>query len=83
MREAAGRADGPFAMGGMGRFYVGDPGRDVGRCVTGKPEALAEALAQQAAIGVTHVGLRFPSNSAGELVEQIEAFGAEVVPLLG
>jgi probable F420-dependent oxidoreductase len=83
IREAAGRADGPFAMGGMGRLYVGDPGRDLGPCVTGKPEALAEALAQQAAIGVTHVGLRFPSNSAGELIDQIEAFGAEVVPLLG
>jgi probable F420-dependent oxidoreductase len=83
MRAGAGRADGPFAMGGMARLYVGDPGREVGPCVTGKPEALAEALAQQAALGVTHVGLRFPSSSAGELVDQIEAFGTEVVPLLG
>ncbi len=81
-REAAGRSDKPFAMGGMARLYVGEPGRDLGPCVTGKPEAVAEALAGQAALGVTHLQVRFPSRSAAELVDQMSAFGTEVVPLL-
>jgi probable F420-dependent oxidoreductase len=81
-REEAGRADRPFAFVGMARLYLGDPGRDVGPCVTGKPADLAENLAEQASIGLTHVGVRFPSRSAAELLDQITAFGAEVVPLL-
>jgi probable F420-dependent oxidoreductase len=82
MREEAGRSDEPFAVGGMGRIYVGDPSWDVGPCVTGKPEALAEAMSAQGAIGVTHAGLKFPARSADELVDQITAFGSEVAPLL-
>lgn len=83
MREEAGRADIPFAVNSMGRYYVGEPNWEVGPCVRGKPDALAEAVAGQAAMGVTHVQLRFPARSANELVDQISAFGAEVIPLLG
>ncbi len=82
MREAAGRADLPFAMGGMTRLYVGDPGWEVGPCLSGKPDALAESLAGLAAIGVTHAQLKFPSRSAAELVDQLSAFSSDVVPLL-
>jgi probable F420-dependent oxidoreductase len=82
MRDAAGRADRPFAMGGMTRLYVGDPGWDVGPCVHGKPDALAEPLAKLAAIGVTHVQLKFPSRSAAEVVDQLSAFSSDVMPLL-
>ena len=82
MREAAGRADLPFAMGGMARLYVGDPAWEVGPCVSGKPDALADSLAGLAAIGVTHAQLKFPARSATELVDQLSAFGSEVVPLL-
>lgn len=82
MREAAGRADLPFAMGGMTRVYVGEPGWDPGPCLRGKPAALAEALAEQQSNGVTHLQVKFPSRSAGELVEQVAAFGSEVAPLL-
>ncbi len=82
MREAAGRADLPFAMGGMTRLYVGDPGWEVGPGVSGKPDALAESLAGLAAIGVTHAQLKFPSRSAAELVDQLSAFSSDVVPLL-
>jgi probable F420-dependent oxidoreductase len=81
LRDAAGRSDKPFAMGGMTRLYVGDPGWDVGPGVTGKPQALAEALAQQASIGVTHLQIKFPSRSVDELIDQISAFGSEVAPL--
>jgi probable F420-dependent oxidoreductase len=82
MRDAAGRSDRPFAMGGMTRMYVGDPGWDVGPCATGKPDSLAESLAGLAAIGVTHVQLKFPARSAAEAIDQISAFSSEVVPLL-
>jgi probable F420-dependent oxidoreductase len=82
MREAAGRSDLPFDFVGSARLYVGDPRRDVGECTSGSPEALAEALGELASAGVTHVGLRFPSASAAELVEQVAAFGARVIPLL-
>jgi hypothetical protein len=82
LRDASGRSHLPFAMGGGVSLYVGEPGWDVGaHSVTGNPDALAEALAAQSAIGVTHVQLRFPSRTSSELLEQIAAFGAEVLPL--
>ena len=74
--------DRPFELLRLGRVYAGEPGWDVGPCVTGKPDQLAEALGQQADIGVTCVGLRFPSRSVDELVDQIESFGRDVLPLL-
>jgi hypothetical protein len=82
LREEAGRSDRPFEVLGMGRVYVGEPGWDVGPCLTGKPEQLAEALSEQASIGVTTVGLRFPSRSADELLDQVGRFGREVLPIL-
>jgi probable F420-dependent oxidoreductase len=82
MRQTAGLADKPFAMGGMARLYVGDPGWDLGPAVTGKPDAIAESLLEQARMGVTHVAMKIPSRSADELVDQIAAFGSEVAPLL-
>jgi probable F420-dependent oxidoreductase len=83
LRDAVGRSHLPFAMGGMTRMYVGDPGWDVGPCLTGNPQALSEALAQQASIGVTHLQVKFPSRSVEELIDQISAFGSEVAPILG
>lgn len=65
-------------------LYVGEPAWEVGRrCVQGSPEQIAEDLREWAAIGVNHLQVRFPSRSVSELVDQIEAFGAEVAPLLG
>ncbi len=82
-REQAGRADLPFAVGGGFSFYVGEPGWDVPEwTVRGEPEKLAEQLAGQAALGVTHVQVRPPSRSADELVDQVEAFAQRVVPLV-
>jgi probable F420-dependent oxidoreductase len=81
-REEAGRADLPFAMGGMARLYVGDPGREVGPGIVGKPDAIAESLAGLAAIGVTHAQVKIPSRSAAELIEQMSAFSSDVLPLL-
>jgi probable F420-dependent oxidoreductase len=83
LRDAAGRGDLPFAMGAMTALYVGTPDFDPGRCLAGPPEQLAEYLAHQVAIGVTHIQVRFRSRSCAELLEQIEAFATDVVPLLG
>ena len=39
------------------------------------------SLAAQAAIGVTHVQLRFSARSSNEVLDQVAAFGSEVLPL--
>jgi probable F420-dependent oxidoreductase len=82
-RAEAGRADRPFAMGAMTALYVGEPDWEVGRCLAGEPAKLAEHLEHLRSIGATHVQVRFRSRSATELIDQIAAFGTDVVPLLG
>jgi probable F420-dependent oxidoreductase len=80
LRETAGRSDRPFEIVGRATVYVGTPDWDTGPCLSGKPEEIAEALTDQASIGVTSIELRFPSRSVGELLDQIDAFGREVLP---
>jgi hypothetical protein len=80
-RDRAGRS-GPFAMGGMTRIYVGHADWETGPCITGQPGAVAEAVSEEAAIGVTHLQVKFPARSALELVDQMGAFHTEVVPQL-
>ncbi|HET6817641.1 MAG TPA: TIGR03619 family F420-dependent LLM class oxidoreductase [Mycobacteriales bacterium] len=64
-------------------LYVGTPSWDVNRpCVTGSPEEIADSLRAWGKVGVNHLQVRFPSRDVNELVAQIEAFGAEVGPLL-
>jgi probable F420-dependent oxidoreductase len=63
--------------------YVGEPSWDLGRPATaGSPEQIAEALRAWTAVGVNHLQVRFASRSAGELVDQVSAFGTTVGPLL-
>jgi probable F420-dependent oxidoreductase len=82
-RDQAGRGDKPFAVGGGFSYYVGEPGWDVPEwTVRGEPEKLAEQIAGLAAIGVTNVQVRPPSRSCAELIEQVEAFAEQVVPLV-
>lgn len=50
--------------------------------VAGEPERIADRLRAWAEMGAAHVQVRFPSRSVDELVDQIERFGAEVLPLL-
>jgi probable F420-dependent oxidoreductase len=50
--------------------------------LSGDPEAVADGLGRWVERGADHLQVRFPSRSVHELVEQIERFGAEVLPLL-
>src|SRR3954468_7652755 len=64
-------------------LYVGQPSWDVNRqCVSGSAEEIADSLRAWAKVGVNHLQVRFPSRDVNELVEQVEAFGREVGPLL-
>lgn len=64
-------------------LYLGEPTFDVGKwCLTGAAEPMAERLRGYGRLGVNHLQIRFPSRSADELVDQIAAFGRDVLPLL-
>jgi probable F420-dependent oxidoreductase len=77
------RGDDPIVLGALsGPLYVGDPPDDVGPCVSGAPGRIAHYLSKLAALGVDQIQVGFRSRSCDELVDQIAAFGAEVVPLV-
>jgi probable F420-dependent oxidoreductase len=64
-------------------LYVGDPAWDVGeRTLSGKPDFLAERLRELGAMGVSHLQVRFRNRSLAELLDQMDAFHADVAPLL-
>ncbi|MFB8777926.1 TIGR03619 family F420-dependent LLM class oxidoreductase [Streptomyces broussonetiae] len=83
LREEAGVPD-PLTVGALTEpLYVGAPAWDVGhRTLTGPPDALAESLRAYRAMGVHQIQVRLRSRNRDELTDQIEAFGAEVAPLL-
>ncbi|MER6221045.1 LLM class F420-dependent oxidoreductase [Streptomyces sp900105755] len=83
LREEAG-VEAPVTVGAITEpLYVGTPGWAVGRrTLSGAPEALAESLRAYGAMGVHQIQVRFRSRSRAELIDQIEAFGADVAPLL-
>lgn len=64
-------------------LYVGEPGWAVGRrTLSGAPERIADSLREYGAMGVHQIQVRFRSRSRGELVDQMAAFAADVVPYL-
>jgi probable F420-dependent oxidoreductase len=81
--ERIGRDD-PIDVGAVTEvLYVGQPDWDVGgHVLTGKPDHIAERLRAFGAMGVNHVQVRFRNRSLQELLDQIDAFGTEVAPLL-
>ena len=83
LRDAAGRHDG-FDIGALvGPTYVGDADWDLGeRNLSGPPEKIAHVLRKFADLGVAQAQVRLRSRSVTELVDQIERFGSEVIPLL-
>ncbi|HKH07023.1 MAG TPA: LLM class flavin-dependent oxidoreductase, partial [Acidimicrobiales bacterium] len=63
--------------------YVGDPGWDVGRyTITGKADEIADRLGTWTSAGVNQLQMRFRSRGTAELVDQLERFGRDVVPLV-
>lgn len=83
LRDAAGRHD-RFDIGALvGSTYVGDADWISGPALTGPAEKVAHVLRKYSTFGVGQVQVRLRSRSVDELVEQIERFGAEVIPLLG
>jgi probable F420-dependent oxidoreductase len=78
------RGDDPIDIGVVTEMlYVGEPGWDVGeRTMSGKPDYIAERLREFAPMGVNHLQVRFRNRTLQEMLDQIEAFGSEVAPLL-
>ncbi|MFJ8489578.1 LLM class F420-dependent oxidoreductase [Streptomyces sp. NPDC094038] len=74
----------PITVGAITEpLYVGTPEWEVGRrTLGGAPDFLAESLRAYGAMGVHQIQVRFRSRSRTELIDQIEAFGADVAPLL-
>ncbi|MGW0558065.1 LLM class F420-dependent oxidoreductase [Streptomyces sp. NPDC002926] len=83
LREKAGVTE-PIEIGAITEpLYVGEADWEVGRrTLSGKPDALAESLRAYAAMGVHQIQVRFRSRSRAELIDQMAAFAADVVPHL-
>ncbi|WP_189264586.1 LLM class F420-dependent oxidoreductase [Streptomyces fuscichromogenes] len=83
LREEAGVEE-PITVGAITEpLYVGTPDWAVGRrTLTGAPEVIAESLRAYGDMGVHQIQVRFRSRSRAELIDQIEAFGADVAPRL-
>jgi probable F420-dependent oxidoreductase len=83
-RRAETRPGEPMDIGAMtGPLYVGDPPFEVEPyCVKGPPEKVAAIIRKLAVPGVNHMQVRFRSRSTDELLDQIDAFAADVMPLV-
>lgn len=80
---AAGREGEPFDVGAIaGPVYVGTPAWEVGRTTSGPPEKVAHILAKLAGMGALQIQLRPRARSVDELIDQIGALGADVLPRL-
>jgi probable F420-dependent oxidoreductase len=78
------RGEAPIEIGANSEWlYVGRPAFDLGpNSRAGSGEQIAASLRELKAMGVNHCGVRFRTRSCDELVDQIEAFAAEVAPHL-
>jgi probable F420-dependent oxidoreductase len=85
-RDRVGASGPPVEIGALCEYvHVGSlpDGLDLGPwSLVGSPESIAEGLGRWATMGASHLQVRFPSRSLDELLDQIAAFGAEVLPLL-
>ena len=76
--------DRPIEIGTISEWmYVGRPPFEVpANTRSGSPEELADHLRALKPLGVNHCGVRFRARSREELVDQIDAFGSRVAPLV-
>jgi len=82
--RAATRGDAPIEIGMNAPWlYVGTPRFDVDPSTrSGSAAELAELFHDIKRLGVQHCGVRLRSRSCDELIDQIEAFGRDVGPLI-
>ena len=75
---------GPIDVGAMAEpLYMGTPAWDIGRySVAGSAAEHADRINALGALGVSHVQVKFRSRSRDELLDQMAAFAADVLPLL-
>ena len=73
-----------MAIGHITPFlHVGDATWDVGEAtLAGSPQSIAERILAGTADGVNQLQVRFKARSCDELCDQLEAFAAEVAPML-
>ncbi len=78
------RGDVPIEIGANSEWlHVGTPSFDLGpNSRSGTGEAIAASLHELHRLGVSHCGVRFRSRTCDELIDQIEAFAAQVMPHL-
>ena len=83
-QAAAGRADVLMAIGHITpSIYVGTPSWDVGdSTLSGSPQGIAERVLAGTAAGVNQLQVRFQARNCDELCEQLQAFAADVAPML-
>jgi probable F420-dependent oxidoreductase len=83
LREKA-RGDAPIELGMNAPWlYLGRPYAQLDPATrSGSPAEIAEIFRAIKQLGVAHSGVRFRSRSCDELIEQIDAFGADVLPLI-
>jgi len=76
--------DAPIDIGAITEtLYVGDPSWDVSsNTISGAPDHIADRLREFAPMGVNHLQIRLRSRSLDELLDQMDRFSAEVLPLL-
>jgi probable F420-dependent oxidoreductase len=75
------RGEDPIEIGTNSDYlYVGRCSFDAPNTRTGSGEEIAAYLRELKGIGLNHVGVRLRARSCDELVEQIQAFAADVMP---
>ncbi|MFL5674824.1 MAG: TIGR03619 family F420-dependent LLM class oxidoreductase [Chloroflexota bacterium] len=80
--EAAAAAGRPTpALSGRVRVEFGEAVTS-GYAMRGDPDAIAAQVRAWASIGVEHIALYFDTTDPEEIVERVERFGREVVPLV-
>ncbi len=83
-REAAGRLDQPMAVGHITPFlHVGEASWEVGDgTISGSAQSIAERILADTADGVNQLQVRFKARDIDEYCDQLQAFAAEVAPML-
>ena len=74
----------PIDLGAMAEpIYMGTPSWDIGRySLAGTAREHADRLNELGAMGVSHVQVKFRSQSCEELLDQMRAFASDVLPML-